>query len=60
MEIVVNSIIGLLVLIFDVLRAVLGWGDKALLVALGAGAGAYLGVRAALVRHDEPAGWRHR
>lgn len=53
MEVLVNYVIGILVLVYDVVRGLLEWGDKALLTAGGAGAGAYFGVRAALVRHAE-------
>ncbi len=55
MEYVVNSLIGSLLLVFEVVRGLLEWGDKALLTGAGAGAGAYLGVRAALVRHADTA-----
>ena len=47
MEFVVNSVIGLLILIYDLVRAVGEWGGAAVLTAFGAAAGTYLAVRAA-------------
>lgn len=47
MELVVNTVLGLLILIYDLVRAVGEWGGGAVLTALGAAAGTYLGVRAA-------------
>jgi uncharacterized membrane protein YfcA len=58
MELLVNTLIGILVLIFDVVRGLLEWGGKALLTGLGAGAGAYFGVRAAHAGHADTAGMR--
>ena len=55
MELLVNSLAGLVLLVFDVLRGLAEWGDKALLIGGAVGAGAYLGTRAALTRHDRTA-----
>lgn len=51
MEPLVNSLIGLALLVFDLLRGLLEWGDNALLIGGAVTAGAYLGTRAALTRH---------
>lgn len=56
MEPLVNSLIGVVVLVYDLVRGLFEWGDKALLTGVGAGAGAYFGVRTAHVRHTETTG----
>lgn len=48
MEALVNGLVGLVLLVFDVLRGLVEWGDKALLVGAAVAVGAYLGVRLAL------------
>jgi hypothetical protein len=58
-ELLVNSLIGLVLLVFGVFRGVLEWGDKALLAGVAVAAGAYFGTRAALARHDRSgSAWR--
>jgi uncharacterized membrane protein YfcA len=58
-ELLVNSLIGLVLLVFGVFRGLLQWGDKALLVGVAVAVGAYLGTRAALTRHDRTgSAWR--
>lgn len=52
MEALVNYLIGVAVLVFDLVRGLLEWGGKALLIGLGAGVGAYLGVRSANERME--------
>ena len=52
MELLVNSLIGMVLLVFDVIRGLFEWGDKALLIGVTVAAGAYYGTRAALTRHD--------
>ena len=54
MELLVNSIVGWTILIFDGIRGLFEWADKALLVALAVAAGAYLGTRMALNHYDGP------
>ena len=54
MELLVNSIIGWMILIVDSVRALFGWADKALLVAVAVAIGAYLGTRVALNHYDAP------
>jgi uncharacterized membrane protein YfcA len=49
-ELLVNSLIANVLLIFDVIRGVFEWGDKALLVGAAVAAGAYFGTRAAISR----------
>lgn len=49
-ELLVNSLIGMVLLVFDVIRGVFGWADKALLIGASVAAGAYLGTRSALTR----------
>jgi hypothetical protein len=51
-ELLVNSIIGMVILIFDVGRGLLEWSDQALLSAAAMGTGAYLGTRIALAHYD--------
>lgn len=51
MEPVVNSVLGVLILMYDLVRGLLDWGGGAILTGLLTGAGAYLGVRAAH-QHD--------
>jgi hypothetical protein len=51
-ELLVNSLIGMVLLVFDVVRGLFEWGDKALLVGVAVAAGAYFGTRAALAGHD--------
>ena len=53
MELLVNSLIGMVLLVFDVIRGVFEWGDKALLIGAAAAAGAYLGTRTALTHHEQ-------
>ena len=52
MELLVNSIAGLVVLIFDAVLGLFAWSDDALLSAVAVAAGAYLGTRIALTRYD--------
>lgn len=52
MELLVNSIVGWVILVFDVVRGLFEWSDQALLVAVAVAAGAYLGTRTAL-HHDD-------
>lgn len=52
MELLVNSIAGLVILIFDVVRGLFDSADEALLSAAAVAAGAYLGTRIALTRYD--------
>jgi hypothetical protein len=52
MELLVNSIAALLILIFDLLRSLFEWADKALLAAAAVAVGAYLGTRMALTHFD--------
>lgn len=52
MELLVNSLVGLVLLVFDVIRGVFEWGDKALLLGGAVAAGAYLGTRTAFSRHE--------
>ena len=52
MELLVNSIAGWLILMFDLIRGLFEWADKALLVAAAVALGAYLGTRMALTRFD--------
>jgi uncharacterized membrane protein YfcA len=52
MELLVNSIAAWLILIFDVIRGLFEWADKALLAAAGVAIGAYLGTRMALTHFD--------
>lgn len=52
MELLVNSLIGLVLLVFDVIRGVFEWSDKALLLGGAVAAGAYLGTRTALNHHQ--------
>ena len=54
MELLVNSIAGLVILIFDLVRGFFEWSDKALLAAAGVAVGAYLGTRLALQHFDGP------
>jgi len=54
MELLISSIVGWVFLIFDAVRGLLEWSDKALLVAAAVGGGAYLGTRMALNRLDRP------
>jgi uncharacterized membrane protein YfcA len=54
MELLVNSIAGVVILVFDLVRGLFEWSDKALLVAAAVAAGAYLGTRFALDRYDGP------
>ena len=54
MELLVNSILGWVILIFDGVRSLFGWADKALLVAVAVAVGAYLGTRMALNHYDGP------
>lgn len=56
METLVNSLIGVAVLVYDLVRGLFEWGGKAILTGVGAGAGAYLGVRTAHLRHAETTG----
>jgi len=58
MEALVNGLIGVVVLVYDLIRGLLEWGDKAVLTGVGAGVGAYFGVRAAHDRHADTAGLR--
>ena len=51
MEFVVNSILGLVLLIFDVTRGLLGWADQTLLIGVAVAGGTYLGMRLALTHH---------
>lgn len=53
MEALVNGLIGVVVLVYDLVRGLFEWGDKAILT--GAGVGAYFGVRAAHARHADTA-----
>ena len=55
MELLVNSIAGLVLLIFDVGRGLFAWSDDALLSAAAVGTGAYFGTRIALTRYDRTA-----
>ncbi len=48
MEFLMNSLVGLVLMVFDVIRGLLEWGDKALLLAAAVAAGAYVGTRATL------------
>ncbi len=52
MELLVNSLIGMVLLVFDVIRGVFEWADKALLIGMAVAAGTYLGTRTALSRHQ--------
>ena len=54
MELLVNSLVGMVLLVFDVIRGLLGWGDKALLVGGAVAGGAYFGTRAAWLRSAVP------
>jgi len=47
-ELLVNSLIGLVLLAFGVIRGLFEWADKALLVGVAVAAGAYFGTRAGL------------
>jgi uncharacterized membrane protein YfcA len=51
MEALVNAVIGLVLLVFDVVRGLLEWSDKALVVGVAVAAGTYLGMRLALTDH---------
>jgi hypothetical protein len=51
MELVVNSIVGLVLLVFDVVQGLLGWADRALLTGAAVAVGTYLGMRFALTHH---------
>ena len=52
MELLVNSLVGMVLLVFDVIRGLLEWGDKALLIGVAVAVGAYFGTRAAIGRSD--------
>jgi uncharacterized membrane protein YfcA len=52
-ELLVNSITGLLIFIFDLVRGLFEWADKALLAAAAVAIGAYLGTRMALTHFDD-------
>lgn len=52
MELLVNSIAGLIILIVDAGRGLFAWSDDALLAAVAVAAGAYFGTRIALTRYD--------
>ena len=58
MEPLVNGLIGVVILLYDLIRGLLEWGDKALLTGAGAGVGAYFGIRAAHARHADTADLR--
>ena len=53
MELLVNSIVGLVLLVFDVTRGLLDWADKALLIGAAVAAGTYLGMRMALTHRRD-------
>ena len=53
MEPLVNGVIGILILLFDAVRSLLG--SSPILTGIGAGTGAYLGVRAAHQAAAKPA-----
>ena len=55
MELLVNSLIGMVLLIFDLVRGLFEWADKALLIGGAVAAGAYFGTRLALTRHHRSA-----
>jgi hypothetical protein len=50
MELLVNSVVGLVLLVFDVVRGLLEWSGKAVLTGIAVAAGAYLGTLMALAR----------
>ena len=52
MELLVNSVAGLVLLVFDIGRGLFAWSDDALLSGAAVGTGAYLGTRIALTRYD--------
>lgn len=52
MELLVDSIAGLVILVFDAVRGLFDSADDALLAAVAVAAGAYLGTRIALTRYD--------
>jgi hypothetical protein len=52
MELLVNSIAGLVLLMVDVVRGLFQSSDDALLAAAAVAAGAYVGTRIALTRYD--------
>jgi hypothetical protein len=52
MELLVNSIAGLVLLMVDVVRGLFQSSDDALLAAAAVAAGAYVGTQIALTRYD--------
>jgi hypothetical protein len=48
MELLVNWIVGWVIILFDGLRALLGWGGQAVLTGAAVAVGAYAGTRMAL------------
>jgi hypothetical protein len=54
MEPLVNAVIGRVLFVFTVIRWLLEWEDKALLISAAVAAGAYFGTRMAITRSALP------
>ena len=52
MELLVNSVVGMVLLVFDIGRGLFAWSDDALVSAAAVGTGAYARTRIALTRYD--------